>query len=279
MTLQELLVGQGIDLTRTKLIRHNLSNKTIAENYKRGYLELYQSIQDPTCFKNCDTVVSFLGMEGTSAVFQGCYRVGPTSPYERAKLPIDFAATSDMENSVIWELTPIGLWDELKDRLVIEWGKGTKNWCHNGTTEKEVLAIKPAASEIDFISYDRVLLSFETLHEIIFNEKAYKEWKDKLSAVAGVYLITDTKTGKHYVGSASGEQGGIWGRWSEYAHTKHGGNKRLVDLIAADGDYCYNFQFSILEVFPLKRDKHEVLEYEQLYKEKLLSIPFGLNDN
>lgn len=279
MTLQELLAGQGIDLTRTKLIRHNLSNKVIAENYGRGYLELYQSIQDPACFKNCDTVVSFLGAEGTGAVFQGCYRVGPTSPYERAKLPNDFEAVDGMENCVIWELTPMGLWGELKDRLVIEWGKGTKNWCHNGTTEKEVLAIKPAASEIDFISYDRVLLSFETLHEIIFNEKAYKEWKDKLSAVAGVYLITDTKTGKHYVGSASGEQGGIWGRWSEYAHTKHGGNKRLVDLVAADDDYCYNFQFSILEVFPLKRDKHEVLEYEQLYKEKLLSIPFGLNDN
>ena len=72
---------------------------------------------------------------------------------------------------------------------------------------------------------------------------------------------------------------GIWGRWSEYARTKHGGNKRLVELITADPDYCYNFQYSILEVFPIKRDKHEVLEYEQLYKKKLKSIEFGLNDN
>ena len=91
--------------------------------------------------------------------------------------------------------------------------------------------------------------------------------------------ITDTKTGKHYVGSASGLEGGIWGRWSEYARTKHGGNKRLVELIAADPDYCYNFQYSILEVFPIKRDRQEILEYEQLYKRKLYSIPFGLNDN
>lgn len=74
-------------------------------------------------------------------------------------------------------------------------------------------------------------------------------------------------------------EGGIWGRWSEYARTKHGGNKRLVELITADPDYCYNFQYSILEVFPIKRDKHEVLEYEQLYKKKLQSIRFGLNDN
>ena len=96
---------------------------------------------------------------------------------------------------------------------------------------------------------------------------------------ASLSELTDTKTGKHYVGSASGEQGGIWGRWSEYARTKHGGNKRLKELIAADADYCNNFQYSILEVFPIKRDRYEVLEYEQLYKKKLWSIQFGLNDN
>ena len=50
---------------------------------------------------------------------------------------------------------------------------------------------------------------------------------------------TYTKTGKHYVGSASGAQGGIWGRWSEYAHTKHGGNKGIVDLVAADDNSAF----------------------------------------
>ena len=183
------------------------------------------------------------------------------------------------EKSVVYELVKTDLLADMKDRLVIDWGKGTINWCQNGTTEKEVLEIRPAMSEISFTSYDRVLLSFETLHKIVCNKAAYKEWEEKLSAVAGVYLITDTKTGKHYVGSASGEQGGIWGRWSEYARTKHGGNKRLKELIAADADYCNNFQYSILEVFPIKRDRYEVLEYEQLYKKKLWSIQFGLNDN
>ena len=92
-------------------------------------------------------------------------------------------------------------------------------------------------------------------------------------------ILDTTKTGKLYVGSASGEQGGIWGRWSEYARTKHGGNKRLKALITADSDYCNNFQYSILEVFPIKRDRKDILEYEQLYKKKLRSIQFGLNDN
>ena len=280
MKLQELLSIKGINLDRTKLVRHNLSNDVIAANHAKGYLELYQSIQNPSRFKNCDTVISFLGTEGTNGIFLGCFNVGNTVPYVRANLPVDFIPDNGMnENSVIFELTQTDILAEFANRLVIDWGKGTINWCQNGTTEKEIIEIRPLVSEIAFTSYDRVLLSYETLHKIVYNKAAYKEWEDKLSAVAGVYLITDTKTGKHYVGSASGMEGGIWGRWSQYAHTKHGGNKRLVELITADPDYCYNFQYSILEVFPIKRDKHEVLEYEQLYKRKLQSIRFGLNDN
>lgn len=152
-------------------------------------------------------------------------------------------------------------------------------WCQKATNEKEILYILPAVSEIQFVSYERVLLSFDKLQTIIFNNKAHKVWEDKLSAVTGIYLITDTNTGKQYVGSARGENGGIWGRWSDYARTKHSGNKRLKELMASDNDYCRYFQFSILEVFPIKRNRSELLEYEQLYKRKLRTIQFGLNDN
>lgn len=280
MKLQELLAYKGINLERTRLIRHNLSNGEIAAYYNQGQIETYQMIQRPFRFKNCDYVISFLGTEGTNGVFLGCYKVNGFSKYDISKLPVNFSIELDASTDyVIFHLEATDILAELKNRLVIDWGKGTINWCQNGTTDKEILEIRPAVSEVEFISYDKVLLSFDTLRKIVYNKAAYKEWEDKLSAVAGVYLITDTKTGKHYVGSASGLEGGIWGRWSEYARTKHGGNKRLVELITADPDYCYNFQYSILEVFPLKRDKQEVLEYEQLYKKKLWSIQFGLNDN
>ena len=56
-------------------------------------------------------------------------------------------------------------------------------------------------------------------------------------------------------------------------------NKRLIELINADPEYCHNFQYSILEVFPIKKDRQEVLECERLYKNKLLSVQYGLNDN
>ena len=76
------------------------------------------------------------------------------------------------EKSVVYELVKTDLLAYMKDRLVIDWGKGTINWCQNGTTEKEVLEIRPSVSEISFTSYDRVLLSFETLHKIVYNKAA-----------------------------------------------------------------------------------------------------------
>lgn len=282
MTFQELLAGHHINWKRVKLVRHNLTNEAVRANHSRNYLEMYQSIQAPACFKDCDLVISFLGEAGTNGVFQGCYQVGGTKPYCRSDFPDDFTTDDGMAEDgsvVVYELTRTALLADLKDRLVIDWGKGTIQWRQSGTLEKELLEIRPVRSAIDFCGYDEILLPFDTLREIVYHKDAHKIWEEKLSAVAGVYLITDTKTGRHYVGSASGEDGGIWNRWSVYAKSKHGGNKRLKELIAADADYCRNFQYSILEVLPLKREKKEVLDCEARYKKKLMSIQFGLNDN
>lgn len=204
MKLQELLVNKGINLERTKLIRHNMSSEEIATYYSKGQIETYQTIQRPSRFKNCDTVISFLGTEGTNGIFLGCYNIDGFTQFDSGKLPngfsIDLGADTDC---VIFNLEKTDILAELQNRLVIDWGKGTINWCQNATTEKDILEIRPVISEIEFSSYDKVLLSYETLHKIVYNKAAYKEWEDKLSAVAGVYLITDTKTGKHYVGKRS----------------------------------------------------------------------------
>ena len=283
MIFQELLISKGIDLRRTKLVRHNITHDIVSHNYLLGYLDFYQRIQTASRFDDCDYIISFLGTEGTNGKYLGCYEVAGHIPFEYSLLPSDYYTGNKDEyvakrtsNYVIWNLKKTDILEDLIDRLVIDWGKGAINWCQKGTTEKEILYVLPKVSEIVFTSYDKIVLSYKNLKHIVTHVREHKDWQQRLSAVAGIYLITDTKTGKHYVGSASGEQGGIWG---DYARTKHGGNKRLVELITADADYCDNFQFSILEVFPIKRDRHEVLEYEQLYKRKLRSIEFGWNDN
>lgn len=279
MTLQQLFASTGIDFKRVKLVRHNITNAMVSKCMELGYLELYQTIQSPTRFKDTDYVISFLGETGTNGTYLGCYKVEGCKPFDRSAFPDNFPSDCGAESDIVYELVKTDFFSELINRLIIDWGKGTLNWCHNGSTEKEIIQILSEQPQLAFPGYDNIILSFEQLHEIVYNASAHSEWERKLSAVAGVYLITDTNSGKHYVGSASGEDGGIWNRWSEYAHTKHGGNTRLKKQIELDSDYCRYYQYSILEVLPLKRDMKEVLACESLYKEKLQSRVFGLNDN
>ncbi len=129
-----------------------------------------------------------------------------------------------------------------------------------------------------FKSFDEINHDFGALEVIVKNELL--DWKAALSCVYGVYLITDKKTGKHYVGSASGE-GGIWSRWATYIYSYHGNNIDLVELFK-EKDVAYykdNFKFAILEIMPSTKSQAEVISKESLWKEKLFSRQFGFNKN
>ena len=91
-------------------------------------------------------------------------------------------------------------------------------------------------------------------------------------------MILDTKSGNQYIGSAYGI-GGVWQRWSEYALSIHGNNKRLKELCQTDSNYKKNFQYTILESLPSNVNKKEVIKIENLYKEKFGTRAFGLNEN
>ena len=59
-------------------------------------------------------------------------------------------------------------------------------------------------------------------------------------------------------------------------------DKELLELqkmIEKDPMYYQNFQFSILEVLPLRWNNQDVLEREELYKRKLMTREFGYNNN
>jgi hypothetical protein len=45
-------------------------------------------------------------------------------------------------------------------------------------------------------------------------------------------VITDTNSGKLYIGSASGKSEGIWQRWNNYANPENatGGNKKFKEI-------------------------------------------------
>ena len=166
---------------------------------------------------------------------------------------------------------------DLRERLIIDWGKATVSWHQWATNEKAVLAIQ-TNPKYAFLGYDRVILSHSELKEIAMDSILYENWHTALSSVYAIYLIVDKTDGKQYVGSAYGD-GGLLNRWKCYVNTKHGGNKQLKEVICNSPERYENFQFSILQILPKTITQDEVVKIESLYKQKFLTKKFGLNDN
>lgn len=147
--------------------------------------------------------------------------------------------------------------------------------------ELEVLQILPSIYDgEDFPGYDSVRLSYEQLQIII--ERNKKDWVSALENQKAVYLITDRNNGKLYVGSATGDNGMLLQRWSNYVSNGHGGNRELMSIVEEKGiDYVKKyFQYSILENYNARVDKQIILSRENWWKKTLYSkIPFGYNAN
>lgn len=130
----------------------------------------------------------------------------------------------------------------------------------------------------DFPGYQSIDLSFAELKNLVARQRP--DWRSALSHVKGVYLITDTASGKRYVGSAYGDDG-VWSRWVAYAQSGHGGNKQLRALVGRDLTYPRaNFRYTLLEFFPFGTPDAVVIGREGFWKDVLLTRgKFGLNSN
>lgn len=130
-----------------------------------------------------------------------------------------------------------------------------------------------------FPGFEGIDLSFAELESVVRNGRP--DWQASLSSVKGVYLISDAKTGRRYVGSAYGV-GGVWSRWCEYAATGHGGNVELRKLVTDPTlDYCRSaFRFALLEHRSFQTPDKVILEREEFWKRILLARgAFGLSRN
>ena len=176
---------------------------------------------------------------------------------------------------------------DLRGRLVIDWGKGTKAFRvdkQDVIANKPVIALSPDENHA-FPGYENVIWNFHKMSEYVNNPETYAEICDALKAVNGVYLVTDPENGKFYVGSAYGTDG-IYGRWLNYAKTNGvGGNLGVKEYLEKNPGQYKKFQYSILAVFYLTgnkdKDKATALEMEKLYKKKLATVKtdWGLNEN
>ncbi len=171
--------------------------------------------------------------------------------------------------------------DEYAGRLILRRESGFSLY-NSSATGKDFLVEEIWGKEThrtvqQYTDYDSVELSFDELQEVI--EGHYPDYYKPLSSVKGIYMIVDGNTGKLYIGSAYGEDG-IWGRWSSYAYSFHGGNCELQKLLDVHGEaYFHKFKYIILQILPFKVSDKEIIEIEAKYKNRFLTREFGWNAN
>jgi len=275
----DLLRLQGFDLnSRFKLVRHQAAGFDLHDYLRRGWLEAYQGFQHRPVLDNLGFLVSFLGVGRTQARFVGVYEIVGRKPGNAGYVPEGCPHPEWLKLPYFYEARRLPGYEELEHRVVIEWGKGTRRWDQWPTNKPVVEILRKGQLLRPFDDYLGFTLTYSELRFLVSEPETNKEWRARLSAVAGVYLVLATTTGAQYVGSAHGVDG-FWGRWASYGNDGHGGNKLLKDLIARDSAYPEAFSYSILQILPLTFARSEVLKWESLYKQKLGSRAVGLNVN
>ena len=170
ISIQDLLKGwnrnsdfDNVNESRIKLVRHSSDvqpDSFIYNKYKGSVYKLYrtdyalfkewQSEQSDSKMKNVDYLVVFLAEEGCECRFIGVYRnYGPKR-----------ATGNGVSEYAIEEVEGF---EGLKDKVVIDWGKGTLSWMQNWQSTKNVRRIDQVNTGDDipyFIRYEDVILSF-----------------------------------------------------------------------------------------------------------------------
>lgn len=209
-------------------------------------------------------------------VFGGVYKVEIAKPehYEIGGYNISLLDNKD----------PIGEFlNKYRKRLIVKLDEnlGINFELTYEAIEKKNIEVFPNIASGKFNGYQNVSITHKELREIVSNNEL--SWKLALSYIKAVYVITDTKTGKLYIGSASGNTQGLWQRWGCYADFKDltGGNKEFETLVKENGeDYILkNFKYSILEIFDTKTKQEYILERENYWKNVFETKKFGMNWN
>lgn len=276
----DVLRKVGLDPARVKLIRHSLRDKGFKKCYDENMVYEYTCHQKNNFSKGYDYWVVFVSDSSTFAKLHSIYRVCGSVPDTEDRIPQGLPASEAKEYSgqnSFYLLEAVDLLHEYEGKLIIDWGNSALMWHQKGTTEKPIISLLPDEKKV-FSGYEDLILTYDQLKEIIENPIIYEAWRTALSSVYAIYLIVDRENGRQYVGSAYGGNG-LLGRWSCYVKTHHGNNKLMKEVVCNYPDRYHNFQFSILQILPKTLTPEEVINTESLYKRKLLSVKFGMNDN
>lgn len=276
-----------------RLVRHQMkgwSGFNSMLRFNKDILKVFTAEQEKDIFSDHRLILVFVSMPGGRALLSGAFvnhglitRVAfeqnqGYEEYAQYRKSIDLTERS--RANFFYDLQVCHELEELFDRLVIDWGGATISWYQN-KVDKDISQIMAPGFVKIFPGWDKVNITHQELSAIIRSPKGNPDWELFLKSHDGVYLVLDNITGRQYVGSATGEKEGLWGRWTGYANNGHNCNKLLEELLVERGDlHKSNFTFSLHHVFARgAATVKEILFYESLLKEKLGSRTFGLNAN
>lgn len=255
--------------TKVHLARYNGIEKPL-DVFIQGNFDEWQCWQGRRNFQRNFVVSLIQAGSPTSWLFAGLFRV---DGYEKRDLPTPH---------YFYDLYRIPETEEWVGRMYLTSQYKDRNSYPNGETlSKDLVVSEVLATRLSigqFPGFKNINLTKGQL-DVVMRENI-DSWRSALSSVKGIYLITDTKTGKLYVGKADGEDG-IWGRWAVYSSTAHGHNVALMQEFGVNAIPARNsdLRFSVLEIADLHTMQKDIANRENHWKEVLMSRVHGFNRN
>ncbi len=277
--LYALLQERGIDPAAQPitLMRHKTGQYPLQKFLGTRALTLYQAMQVRR-HEPGGLIIGFYGHQPDQGVLLGMWEItdvmaGQTA-FDKGLLEGSLEYFEGGSSGFYHELQELDQLDDLRMKLEIDWTGRSIVW-RRVLKSSDVYPIRIRSEPtVPFTTLSDTSLVMAELR------LAMKEvtWQQGLGSVAGVYLISDEESGKHYVGSAYGASG-IWQRWRSYASTGHGGNVELIALLRDHPNRQNELRFTLLEALPMSMPKRDVVARENFWKVALGSRRFGLNRN
>lgn len=159
LMLSSIIKEYGLNPKDVKIVRHSYNKTDVRVCFKRDLIKEYQAIQKNRVFHNKTYILSFIGEEtGTTAKFLGLYKViEELQGHHQSKMSEGYPYPEQYEkDEFYYKLEKLNEMKPLEGKLIIQWGRSTKCWAQNGTTDKEVLNCPTLSSNEESVSKEKI---------------------------------------------------------------------------------------------------------------------------